>query len=566
MKKLLLLLLLLISFAPSYAQKNITQSWSGTGFALKDKYVITNYHVVKDATTINICGIAGNNKKEYPAIIEAVDGYHDLALLRINDNEFKGFGALPYAIKTQIAEVGEEIFVLGYPLTYTMGEEIKLTNGLISSRTGFQGDISLYQISAPIQPGNSGAPLFDIRGNLIGVVSAKHKGAENVGYAIKAFYVNMLAESSVSASILPQNNSIKDIPLTEKVKILKDYIFIIKCSTGGANTHNASYSNNTHQNKPTNRSSQNCIFYTSTNGDVIKPKSDVFGAKIISNTYKNGQGIIEFDGPVTLIGENAFKDVEHLRSISIPSSVTWVGKNAFKGCNMLNKVDITDLAAWCRIDFRPIYDGSDRQNHVFNYNAKLFLNGTELNNIIIPTGITKIEKYSFAGFDNITSVTIPNSVTSIGEWAFYNCDNIASITIGNSVTEIGDAAFSDCDALESIVIPDSVTEIGNAAFSSCNALKNVTIGGNINNIGAYAFSDGCMNLTTIYCKSSTPPAIRKSNWYWNLASFQYNDNLTIYVPRNVYKSYTEMGPQDKYGATRYNWRSYKKYIKPYDFE
>lgn len=66
-----------------------------------------------------------------------------------------------------------------------MGDEIKLTTGVISSKTGFQGDVSLYQISAPIQPGNSGGPLFDNKGNLIGIVNAKHKGAENVGYAIK---------------------------------------------------------------------------------------------------------------------------------------------------------------------------------------------------------------------------------------------------------------------------------------------------------------------------------------------------------------------------------------------
>lgn len=63
------------------------------------------------------------------------------------------------------------------------GVDVKLTNGIVSARTGFHGDVSQYQISAPVQPGNSGGPLFDSKGNIIGVVSAKHAGAENAGYA-----------------------------------------------------------------------------------------------------------------------------------------------------------------------------------------------------------------------------------------------------------------------------------------------------------------------------------------------------------------------------------------------
>ena len=135
--------------------------------------------------------------------------------------------------------MGEEVFVLGYPLTSTMGDEIKLTTGVISSKTGFQGDVSLYQISAPIQPGNSGGPLFDNKGNLIGVVSAKHKGAENVGYAIKTSYLKNLVESSTSTSILPNNNQVVGQPLTGKVKRLKNYVFMITCSNVSSSSTNS---------------------------------------------------------------------------------------------------------------------------------------------------------------------------------------------------------------------------------------------------------------------------------------------------------------------------------------
>jgi S1-C subfamily serine protease len=88
----------------------------------------------------------------------------------------------------------------------------------------------LYQISAPVQPGNSGGPLFDGSGNLIGIVSAKHGGAENVGYAIKVSYLINLVESSLPSSIIPFNNSISSRPLTGKVKGVKNHIFMIKCN------------------------------------------------------------------------------------------------------------------------------------------------------------------------------------------------------------------------------------------------------------------------------------------------------------------------------------------------
>jgi hypothetical protein len=120
-----------------------------------------------------------------------------------------------------------------------MGDEIKLTTGVVSSKTGFQGDISLYQISAAVQPGNSGGPLFDHGGNLIGIVNAKHKGAENVGYAIKTSYLNSLIESVMSTNILPGTNNISNMPLTNKVKSLKNFVFMITCSSTSSSKSSA---------------------------------------------------------------------------------------------------------------------------------------------------------------------------------------------------------------------------------------------------------------------------------------------------------------------------------------
>ena len=206
------------------------EEWSGTGFALNNGYLVTNYHVVEDARSIVVKGIKGDFSNAYNAEVVATDKFNDLALLRITDNRFSEFGTIPYKVKTNTSEVGEEIFVLGYPLTSTMGDEIKLTTGVISSKTGFQGDVSLYQISAPVQPGNSGGPLFDSKGNLIGIVNSKHTGAESVGYAVKTSYLMNLVESAVSSSIIPVNNTITSQPLTGKVKSVKNYVFMISCS------------------------------------------------------------------------------------------------------------------------------------------------------------------------------------------------------------------------------------------------------------------------------------------------------------------------------------------------
>lgn len=206
------------------------KQWSGTGFALKDGYIVTNYHVIEGANSITVQGIKGNFNTSYNVVIIGADKNNDLALLKISSPSFTSFGTIPYSISAGTSEVGEDIYVLGYPLTSTMGDEIKLTTGIISSKTGFQGDVALYQISAPIQPGNSGGPLFDKKGNVIGIVSAKHSGAENVGYAIKTTYLRNLIESCASPSIIPSTNSVASLPLTGKVKSEKNFVFFIQCT------------------------------------------------------------------------------------------------------------------------------------------------------------------------------------------------------------------------------------------------------------------------------------------------------------------------------------------------
>lgn len=202
---------------------------SATAFAItSDGYLVTNYHVVEDSDSIIVKGINGNFEKEYLAEMIIADKNNDLAIIKIKDNSFNKIEKIPFTINVNTSDVGENIFVLGFPLTNSMGKEIKLTNGIISSKTGFQGDITLYQISAPIHPGNSGGPLFDSKGNLIGIVNAKHSGAENVSYAIKSIYlINLIGALDKSLSI-PSKNLIKSKSLTELVKKVEKFVYLIE--------------------------------------------------------------------------------------------------------------------------------------------------------------------------------------------------------------------------------------------------------------------------------------------------------------------------------------------------
>ena len=151
---------------------------------------------------------------------------HSSVLVQLAD--FPGLKNIPYIIKKELSNVGDAVFVLGYPLRASIGDEIKLTTGIISSKTGYQGDITSYQISAPVQPGNSGGPLFDDNGDPIGIVNAKHIGAENVTYAVKSNDLYNLIELLDTQPALPSENALSDINLATQVQVLKEFIYIIE--------------------------------------------------------------------------------------------------------------------------------------------------------------------------------------------------------------------------------------------------------------------------------------------------------------------------------------------------
>jgi S1-C subfamily serine protease len=202
---------------------------SGTGFAISsDGFIVTNYHVVEGAQIIKVRGIKGNFSKTYNAEIIIEDKNNDIAIIKIDEPDFTNFGTVPYTINSDITDVGSSVYALGYPLLSSMGDEVKLTNGIISSKTGFQGDITTYQISVPVQPGNSGGPLFNSKGEIVGIISSKHMAAENASYAIKTNYLKNLIQAMNIAPTLPSNNTISNKGLSEQVKFVKEFVYILE--------------------------------------------------------------------------------------------------------------------------------------------------------------------------------------------------------------------------------------------------------------------------------------------------------------------------------------------------
>ena len=203
-------------------------AFSASGVFVAQKVIATNQHVIDNTSRIEVVVKDGEHVSTYPAKVLISDNVNDLALLSIEDEKFNGIGDIPYALLSTTKDVGTSVFAMGYPMTQYMGEEVKTTTGIINSKTGFDGNIVTYQISAPIQPGSSGGPLFDNNGNLIGITNSGILAAQNVGYAIKSSYLCNLIESSPISITIPSSNELAKLELTEQIKKLKKYVVCIK--------------------------------------------------------------------------------------------------------------------------------------------------------------------------------------------------------------------------------------------------------------------------------------------------------------------------------------------------
>ncbi|KAA3439275.1 S1 family peptidase [Rufibacter hautae] len=200
--------------------------FSGTGFVLtSDGYFVTSYHVIEGADSLMI-----ENKNGTKLKVEEIysDQVRDLALLRVTDTSFTGFGKLPYSFKQKESELGERVFTLGFPR-----EDVVFGEGTLSSKSGVYGDTASYQISIPLNPGNSGGPLLDDRGNMIGVISGKMLGVDGAAFAVKSAYLltllDQLPEHRLPKPIsLPKVNNLAGTPRPQQLKKLQDFVYMVK--------------------------------------------------------------------------------------------------------------------------------------------------------------------------------------------------------------------------------------------------------------------------------------------------------------------------------------------------
>lgn len=172
----------------------------GTGWLCATGFVVTNHHVVKGYKKITLIRTDG---VRIPASVVLSDRLNDLALLRADKSSLRDIYSIPLA--RERVRIGANVFTIGYPHPDVMGVKPKLTDGVISAVTGLGDDPRTYQITVPVQAGNSGGPLLNMKGEVIGVVTSKLSAVEifkwtgdlpqNVNYAVKVPYLKALLDS-----------------------------------------------------------------------------------------------------------------------------------------------------------------------------------------------------------------------------------------------------------------------------------------------------------------------------------------------------------------------------------
>lgn len=205
---------------------DINARYNGTGFLIDGSgLMITNAHVVKRSVNIYV---QNNKGQKFRAIVVKQDPARDVAIIKIDDENFKPTSSLPYGFRKTASDMAEPIFTLAFPR-----DEMVYGEGYLSARTGFNGDTLSFQISVPANPGNSGGPVFNREGEVIGILSAKEIGAEGAVFAVQSKYIfqalDSLRKNPLYSKIkVSQKSTIGGLDQTLQVKKVQDYIFMVK--------------------------------------------------------------------------------------------------------------------------------------------------------------------------------------------------------------------------------------------------------------------------------------------------------------------------------------------------
>lgn len=207
-------------------EPGVTYTSGGTGFLIDPKgFLVTNAHVIQNASHI---AVQNNEGRDLKATVVYIDGERDLAVLKINDPKYKAPASIPYSIRKKSAEISEPIYTLGYPRN-----DIVYGEGYLAAKTGFNGDTLTCQIAIAANRGNSGSPIFNHNGEIIGILSTKQNAVEGAVFALQSKYIySALTELKKDTSYhnikIPASSNLKGLERTKQVEKISDFVYIVK--------------------------------------------------------------------------------------------------------------------------------------------------------------------------------------------------------------------------------------------------------------------------------------------------------------------------------------------------
>lgn len=210
---------------PAPALPEGPQVAAGTSFLIDgDGYLVTNYHVVANSSSLFVA----NNGKDYQASAVHLDKDRDIAILKITDRRWQPLGTVPYALRKNKAELGEELFTLGYPRN-----SIVYNRGYLSAGTGYNDDSLSIQLTISANPGNSGGPVLDKNGNIVGILSTRDRQASEVVFASKVQNLARLVEELKKDTAfrdlnLPTRSTVRNLDRVDQIKKIQDCVFMVK--------------------------------------------------------------------------------------------------------------------------------------------------------------------------------------------------------------------------------------------------------------------------------------------------------------------------------------------------
>jgi len=247
---------------------------------------------------------------------------------------------------------------------------------------------------------------------------------------------------------------------------------------------------------------------------------------------------------IGFIGTNAFRDCSSLQRLKLSGSITVQSSGQFVGTSNLKRVDVPDIETWIGCVFNTNSAGYGNYPFSVSQDGHLYVNGSEIVALVIPSTITSIGNYIFSYVNGIESISIPSSVTSIGTSCFYKCNSLTSVTIPATVNSLGNSAFNSCVGLLSITI--GASSIGNNCFQGSTNIENITLLGGVESIGSSCFNGlnkptelilpstlttiggaafaNMRALKTMVSLATTPPTITGTQAFANVSS------VKIYVP------------------------------------